>query len=197
MLKDLSYKYYHKRGSKTVYLVLHGGGREGVETPFITNIISSLSNKDISVFGFNFPYCERGEENSSGEELTEEIETLDVVVKFLHDEGYEKIVIVAKSLGNIITSFWLAKQPDTIVEVVVLGYVLGSVNTEALKGKLKLVIQGANDRFGDAAAVRDELTQHSIEAAIVEVPDADHSYRNGQKEPVFQDKAIQILLENL
>lgn len=197
MLQDLSYKYYHKRGAKTVHLVLHGGGPEGVETPFITNIINSLSNKGSSVFGFNFPYCERGEENSSGEELTEEIEALNTVVKFLRDEGYEKIVIVAKSLGNIITSFWLEKQPDANIEVIVLGYGIGSVKTEALKGKLKLVIQGANDRFGNAAAVKDELTQHSVEAAIVEVPDADHSYRNGQKEPVFQDKAIQILLENL
>ena len=94
-------------------------------------------------------------------------------------------------------SFWIENQPDANIEVVVLGYVIGSVKTEALKGKLKLIIQGANDRFGNAAAVKDELTQHSLEAAIVEVPDADHSYRNRQKEPIFQDKAIQILLKNL
>lgn len=196
-MQDLSYKYYHKRGAKTVYFVLHGGGPEGVESPFISNIINSLSDKDSSVLGFNFPYCERGEENSSGEELAEETEALDTVVKFLRDEGYEKIVIIAKSLGNIITSFWLEKQPDANVEVVVLGYVIGSVKTQALQGKVRVIIQGENDRFGNAQAVKDELATHNVDAEVVEMPNADHSYRNEQKEPIYQDKAVELLIQKL
>lgn len=196
-MQDLSYKYYHKRGTKTVYLVLHGGGPEGVESPFIANVIRALTSTGNSVLGFNFPYCERGEENSSGEELIEETGALSTVVEFLKGEDYEKIVIVAKSLGNIITSFWLEQNPDEDVEVVVLGYVIGSVKTESLKGKLKLVIQGENDRFGNAKAVKDELAQNSIEAEVIELANADHSYRNNEKEPVFQNQAIELLLQNL
>jgi predicted alpha/beta-hydrolase family hydrolase len=196
-LENTTYSYYHKRGSKTVYLVLHGGGSEGVESPFISNIIRSLTGTGNSVFGFNFPYCERGEENSSGPELTEETDALNTVVDFLHSEGYEKIAVVAKSLGNIITSFWLEKHPDANVKGVVLGYVIGSVKTEALQGKLKLVIQGENDRFGNAQAVKDELAVHSVEAEVVEIPKADHSYRNEQKEPAYQDQAIELLIQKL
>ena len=196
-MQDLSYKYYHKKGAKTVYLVLHGGGPEGVESPFISNVIESLTKTGNSVLGFNFPYCERGEENSSGPELTEEIDALTTAIDFLKSEGYEKIVIVAKSLGNIITSFWLEKHPDANVEVVVLGYVIGSVKTVSLKGKLKLVIQGANDRFGNAEAVKNELTENSVEAEVVELANADHSYRNEQKEPIYQDQAIELLVQKL
>ncbi|SRR6266568_4155524 len=197
MLQDLTYKYYHKQGAKTVYLVLHGGGPEGVETPFISNIINTLTGTGSSVFGFNFPYCERGEENSSGEELTEETAALDKVVQFLRSEGYEKIVVVAKSLGGIIASYWLEQHADENVEVVVLGYVIGSVKTEALQSKLRLVIQGENDRFGNAEAVKEELTKHNVKAEVVEVPKADHSYRNAQKEPVYQNQAIELLVRAL
>lgn len=195
MLQDLSYKYYHKRNAKTVYLVLHGGGPEGIKTLFISNIINALTTTGSSVFGFNFPYCERGEENSSGEELTEETATLDKVVQFLRSEGYEKVVVVAKSLGGIITSYWLEQHADENVEVVVLGYVIGSVKTEAMQGKLRLVIQGENDRFGNAEAVKEELAKHNVEAEVVEVPKADHSYRNEQKEPAYQDQAIELLIK--
>lgn len=197
MLQDLSYKYYRKLNAKTVYLALHGGGPEGVETPFISNIINALTSTRNSVFGFNFPYCERGEENSSGEELTEETAVLDKVVRFLRGEGYEKIVIIAKSLGGITTSYWLEQHPDENVEVVVLGYVIGSVKTVALQGKLHLVIQGENDRFGDAEAVNEELAKHNVGAEVVEVAKADHSYRNEQKEPVYQDQAIELLIKEL
>ncbi len=152
MLQDLSYKYHHKHGSKIVYLVLHGGGPEGIETPFISNIINGMTAIGHSVFGFNFPYCERGEENSSGPELLEETATLEKVVQFLRGEGYDKIVIVAKSLGGIITSYWLEQSKAEGIAVVILGYVIGSVKTASLQDKLHLVIQGENDRFGDANA---------------------------------------------
>lgn len=196
-MQDLSYKYYHKRNAKTVYLVLHGGGSEGVESSFISNIIHSLAKTGNSVLGFNFPYCERGEENSSSPELTEEIAALTTAVDFLKTEGYEKIVIVAKSLGGIVASFWLEQNPNEAVSVVVLGYVVGSVKTAALQNKVSLIIQGQNDRFGNAAAVQDELATHNIAAEVVELPNADHSYRNEQKEPVFQDQAIELLIQKL
>jgi predicted alpha/beta-hydrolase family hydrolase len=197
MLQDITYKYYHKLNTKTVYLVLHGGGPEGVESPFISNIITELIGMGNGVFGFNFPYCERGEENSSGSDLAEETITLDIVIRFLRNEGYKKIVIVAKSLGGIIASYWLDQHADENVEVIVLGYVIGSVKTEALKGRLHLVIQGESDRFGNADAVDQDLARYNIKARVIEVPKADHSYRNESKEPVYQDQVVQLLVQRL
>lgn len=194
MLQDLSYKYYHKLNAKKVYLVLHGGGAEGIETLFISNIISSFTGRGSSVFSFNFPYCERREENSSGKELPEETATLHRVVRFLRSEDYEEIIIIAKSLGGITTSYWLEQHPNEKVQVIILGYVIGSVRTDALQDSLRLVIQGESDRFGNAAAVNAELAKHNVAAKVLEVPKADHSYRNEQKEPVYQDIAVELLL---
>ena len=115
----------------------------------------------------------------------------------MKNEGYEKITIVAKSLGGIIASYWLGKNADANVEVAVLGYVIGGVKTEFMKSKLKLVIQGENDRFGNAQAVKDELAHGSVKARVIELPRADHSYRNEQKEPVYQATAIELLAQNL
>lgn len=194
---DLTYKYYRKLNSKTAYLVLHGGGPEGIETPFISNVIDSLIGAGESVFGFNFPYCERGESSSSGPDLKEETDALQSVVGFLRGEGYKQIIIVAKSLGGIVTSFWLGNGKVDAVKVVVLGYVIGSVKTENLNNNLSLVIQGENDRFGNAQAVKDELRKNDVSAQVVEVPNADHSYRNEQKKPIYQKQAIELLLQNL
>jgi hypothetical protein len=32
---------------------------------------------------------------------------------------------------------------------------------------------------------------------VIELTDADHSYRNEHKEPIFQDQAIELLLQML
>ena len=57
---------------------------------------------------------------------------------------------------------------------------------------LKLVIQGTNDRFASPVEVRKmvgDLTE------VVEIVDADHSYRNSQKEPIYQEIAIKELMK--
>jgi predicted alpha/beta-hydrolase family hydrolase len=191
-LDNITYKFYHKQSSDRVYVVLHGSGTEGVESPFIAKVIEALTNTGNSVFGFNFPYCERGDESSSGPELTEEVEALKQVVEQLQGSGY-KVTIVAKSLGAIVASFYLEQKPSDDIELIVLGYVIGDVKTQAVSDNLKAVIQGENDRFGGVEAVKAELGD--ISASVIEIPSADHSYRNDQKEPVFQDAAIQELLK--
>ncbi len=195
----VTYKYYRKLGSKKVFLVLHGGGSEGIETPFIITIIGSLSQSLESVFGFNFPYCDRGEEESSGPELKEETDCLSKVIKFLYAEGYETIYIVAKSLGGIIASYWLEQRIDQTskVRLVILGYVKGSVRTEALTNKLVLVLRGENDRFGNANAIEEELKTHGLEAEVIEIAHADHSYRNSDNEPIYQAEVVKLLLKKL
>jgi len=191
-LNNITYKFYHKQSAGRVFVVLHGSGTEGVESPFIAKVIEGLTKTRQNVFGFNFPYCERGDDSSSGPELAEEVNALKQVVEELQAQGY-KVTLVAKSLGGIVASFYLEQHPSETVELVVLGYVIGDVKTEAIRNNLKAVVQGQNDRFGDAEAVRGELGD--ISAEVVEIPNADHSYRNDQKEPVFQDLAVEELLK--
>jgi predicted alpha/beta-hydrolase family hydrolase len=196
MIENLTYVHCHKTESTTCFLVLHGGDVEGIVSPFISSIITSLSKSGTSVFGFNFPYCERNEESSSGEDLREEICALNNVVDFLRISGYEKINIVAKSLGGIVASFWLEKEKISGTQIFILGYVIGSVKTLAFRNNHVSVIQGQLDKFGDIEKVKDEFRKNNILVSeIVEIPNADHSYRNKEMEPVFQNEAVRQLVE--
>lgn len=53
-MQELTYKYYRKRGTKTVFMILHGGGPVGVETDFISSIFDAIAATKNSVLCFNF-----------------------------------------------------------------------------------------------------------------------------------------------
>ena len=42
-MQELTYKYYRKKGTKVVYMILHGGGPVGVETDFISSIFDVIA----------------------------------------------------------------------------------------------------------------------------------------------------------
>ena len=139
--EDLTYKRYRKSGDKNICLVLHGGGTAGIESPFISEIVAAIADSRRSVFAFNMPYCERGDESSSPD-LKEEVEALGSVLDYLRAEGYERTTVIAKSLGAIITIFYLEQTPSPDLAAVVLGYVIGDVKTPAIAPRFGLVIQG-------------------------------------------------------
>ena len=191
-MQELTYKYYRKRGAKIVYMILHGGGPVGVETDFISSIFDAIAVTKNSVLCFNFPYCEREEEASSGPELKEEMNALKQAVDFAYLEGFSKIIIVAKSLGGIIASFYLEQYPDSQIELLILGYIPSEIKQRAISNNLKLVIQGTNDRFASPIEVKKNVGSL---VEVIEIIDADHSYRNSKKEPIYQETAIKELMK--
>lgn len=191
-MDGLTYKYYKKNGTKRVYVILHGGGLVGVETEFISSIFNSISLTKNSVICFNFPYCERGEEKSSGGNLKEEVSVLDQVIKYARSEGYAEIKIVAKSLGGIIASYYFNRYPNDKIKIAILGYIPGEIKQKAIQNNLELIIQGENDRYASPLEVK-KLVGTSI--SVDEIKNADHSYRNDKKEPIYQNVAIERLLK--
>lgn len=191
-MQELTYKYYRKRGAKIVYMILHGGGPVGVETDFIPSIFDAIAATKNSVLCFNFPYCEREEEASSGPELKEEVDALKRAIDFAYLEGFSKIIIVAKSLGDIVASFYLEQYPDSQIELLILGYIPSEIKQRAISNNLKLVIQGTNDRFASPIEVKKNV---GSQVEVIEIIDADHSYRNSKKEPIYQETAIKELMK--
>lgn len=191
-MQELTYKYYKKRGGKIVYIILHGGGPVGVETDFISSIFDAIAATKNSVLCFNFQYCEREEEASSGPELKEEVDALKRAVDFAYLEGFSKIIIVAKSLGGIIASYYLEQYPDNQIELLILGYIPIEIKQRAISNNLKLVIQGTNDRFAPPIEVKKNVGSL---VEVIKILDADHSYRNSKKEPVYQETAIKELMK--
>lgn len=191
-MDKLTYKYYRKNGGEKIFIIIHGGGPVGVETNFITSIFDTVAAIKNSVICFNFPYCDRGEECSSGTELKEEVAALKSVVDFVRSEGYKHIGIIAKSLGGIVSSYYLEQYPDNQIKLAILGYIPNSIKQAAIKNNLDLVIQGENDRFAPPSEIKKNVGS-SIK--IVGIKNADHSYRNNKKEPVYQNLAIERLIE--
>lgn len=178
-MEGLTYKYYKKNNSKNIYLIIHGGGPVGVEIDFISAIFDTIAKTHNSALCFNFPYCERMEESSSGPDLLEEISTLKQVINFVHTEGYNRITIIAKSLGGIISSYYFAKYPDK------------SINLIILSENLKLIIQGENDRFATPSEVQ-KIVGNKV--SVIEIKNADHSYQNHNKEPIYQKEVLNHLV---
>ena len=190
-MEGLTYKYYRKNKSKNIYLIIHGGGPVGVETDFISAIFDTIAKTNNSVLCFNFPYCERGEENSSGPDLLEEVSTLKQVIDFVHAEDYDHITIIAKSLGGIISSYYFAKYPDKSIDLIILGYIPNEIKQNAISENLKLIIQGENDRFATPSEVQ-KIAGSKV--AIIEIKNADHSYQDHNKQSIYQKEVLDHLV---
>ncbi|HSH18455.1 MAG TPA: alpha/beta family hydrolase [Candidatus Saccharimonadales bacterium] len=194
-LSELTHQYAPQPNRDSVYVVLHGIS-EGISSDFIQNIYKNLVDRGEAVLAFNWPFLDVGIEPSK--DLVDEQAALQSAADFLWGEGYSQLRIVAKSLGGIVTSRWLQQAPaDLSVEVGILGYVIGDVATASVADKLKVVVQGERDRFGSAKAVERELERGNSTATVIEIADADHSYRNQAGEPAYQQQAIEQLLQRL
>ena len=185
---------YKDAKAHTLDVLLHGSSG-GMDYSLIKKVFDECVKKGHSVVNFNFPFFERGEEQSSGVELKEEIETLQLILDQSKFDEYKHIRLIGKSLGAIIASFYLkslSKEAQSKYSVVVFGYVTGSIDLKSFEGKIK-IIQGEKDKFGNIKVVKNDLKDAvSKNINYFEIKNADHSYRNELKEPIFEDEAIEI-----
>ncbi|MBP9759612.1 hypothetical protein KBD45_08015 [Candidatus Dojkabacteria bacterium] len=178
----------------TLDVLLHGRSG-GMNYSLMQKIADVCVKQGHSVANFNFPYFERGEEQSSGPELKEELETLKSVLSECKAEEYKHIRLIGKSLGAIIASYYLkalSKEEQSKYSVIVFGYVTGSIDLKNFEGKID-IIQGEKDKFGNIETVKNDLKNAvSKDISYFEIKNADHSYRDGLKEPIFEDEAMEI-----
>lgn len=191
-----SFQFFHSSRSSTLDVILHGGSK-GIESSLIEELFQLFKNKKHSVLAFNFPYLERGEENSSGPELQEELATLRSLLGFVGANSYEHINLIGKSLGGIVAGLHLKSLSPKLFKrysVVVLGYITGGIDLKNFPGKI-VIIQGEKDRFGDIEAVKGDLKgASSRNIKFYEIKGADHSYRVPEtKEPIYEREVIKIL----
>lgn len=186
--------FKHHANSTQLDVVLPGGSA-GIDSSLIQKIVEDSYKHGNSVIAFNYPYFERGDENSSGPELLEELETVNDYLEMLKPFGFKQIRFVAKSLGGIIASYYLRNVEDQDrYSIVVLGYIPEEVDLKNFKGSIK-VIQGDKDKFGDIEAVKADLVGAvSTNISYFAIPHADHSYRDPEtKEPVYENEVIQLI----
>lgn len=192
------FQFYYNSKSKNLAVVLPGISG-GIGLPFMQKVIAVLREKGNSVLAFDFLFFEKGEEKSSGLELTVEQQTLKDLLEFVGARKLEKIRLVGKSLGSIVASYFLKSLPEEEKKkysIVVLGYPLGEggPDLKTFPGKIA-VIQGEKDKHGGINKVKEELKEAvSKEIDYFEIPGADHSFRDPEtKEPIYQDQVIELL----
>lgn len=204
-IETLEYKYSDESHDSKAYLLIHGV-RGGIDEAYIQTVLKKLIARKDTVMAFNFPYMTRGETVPSGGAFEEEIDALEAAYTFLKAKDKTPIHIIAKSFGGIAVSHWLTQNPDiSDVEVSIMGYIPGEgdegIMIEALRGKLKAVVQGDNDRYASPDVIRAELLRYDITAEVIEIPNADHSYRDtvsANPPPyAFQEDAIDDLLRRV
>jgi len=183
-----------KNKSDTLDILLHGSSG-GMNYSLMQKIFNECVRQGHSVANFNFPYFERGEEQSSGPDLKEELEALQSILDECKAKEYKHIRLIGKSLGAIIASYYLkslSKEEQSKYSVIVFGYVTGIIDLKTFEGKID-IIQGEKDRFGNIEVVKNYLKDAvSKDINYFEIKNADHSYRDELKEPVFEDEAIEV-----
>lgn len=202
-IESLEHRYSDRYSKDLAYLLLHGV-RGGIDELYIETLMEKITNRGDTALAFNFPYMSRGETTLSSDTFEEEITALQTAYDFLKAVGKKRVHIIAKSAGGIIASHWLNQNPDTdAVNVSIMGYIggKGGIITDALRGRLDTVVQGEHDRYSTADEVRAELLAHHVEGVVVEIPNADHSYRDtaSPTPPPYahQAKAIDELLKRI
>jgi predicted alpha/beta-hydrolase family hydrolase len=197
-MKDFtSFQYYHNSKSDTLDVILHGGSPEGMEMSLIRKAYKLSVGQSHSAITFNFPFAERGQDQSSGPELEEELVSLQKFLDYCDYKSFKRVRLIGKSLGAIVASFYLDKLPEdeqNRFSVVVLGYVTGSLKLKSFKGPIT-VIQGEKDKFGDIETVKKDLRgARSKQIRYYEIKNADHSFRDPEtKEPLYENNAMRIL----
>lgn len=193
-MKIPSLQFVQNNNSDTLDVLLHGSSG-GMNYSLMQKIFDECVKQGHSVANFNFPYFEREEEQSSGPELREELEILQVVLNQCNAKNYKHIRLIGKSLGAIIASYYLkslSKEKQSKYSVVVFGYVTGSIDLKNFEGRID-IIQGEFDKFGNIEVVKNNLDEAvSKNINYFEIKNADHSYRNELKFTVFEDETIDI-----
>lgn len=190
-----NFKYFYNNKAKTLDAVLHGGS-QGMDSGFIGKIIDASRKTGNSVVAFNFPYIERGEENSSGPELLEELEALQSVLDYCQTANFENIRLIGKSLGGIVAGHFLKKlEKDQLKKfsLIIFGYDIGYIDLKSFPGEI-IIIQGSKDKFGDIEAVKKDMNGAvSNDITYLSIEGADHSYRIPEtKEPIYEDEAVSV-----
>lgn len=193
-----NFKFFYNNKSTTLDVVLHGGS-QGMDSGLINKVLEASRKQGNSVVAFNFPYIERGEENSSGPELVEELNALQLVLDYCKPEKFQQLRLIGKSLGGVVIGYFLKKltpKQSTKFSAIILGYDIGYIDIKGFSGKVR-IIQGSKDNFGDIEAVKNEMKDAiSKEVEYISIEGADHSYREpNTKEPKYEDEAVRMIFE--
>lgn len=169
----------------TVTLLLAHGAGAGAESDFMQDMATQLSELDVRVVRFNFPYmtqiADTGKKRPPDSMPKLEAHFKNVIEQALHKWPDAPLFIGGKSMGGRVATL-IAHDTDA-VGVIALGYPFHppgkpeKLRTEHLMlfEKPLLIVQGERDTFGN----RQEVEGYSLPERIstLYLTDGDHSFK--------------------
>lgn len=184
-----------------INILIHGNS-EGFNSEFMQYLSKNLRKDGKEICGFDFAYITNN--SSPSQNLKNEIEQLNEIVKKYQNFGYSKINLIGKSLGGTIClDSSIIKNPN-VNKVVIVGFpiILGFpadlsllkikpvvakktwvseyVNAFEKIGKdcKKIaIIQGTNDLLGSSEDIESLQENLSIQLPIFNVSNASHGFK--------------------
>jgi hypothetical protein len=191
--QNLTFNYYNNANSTKLYIITHGMS-DGIESSLLQKIRTKLIDQKSSFVFIQFPFRDRGDSSSSGELLPEEIQAVEQISDFIGASNYKDIHFIGKSIGGIVLADYIKKHYSEFsfdFKLTVLGYLAGDIVLDNENPYNIHIIQGTNDKYTSKELLLSTLASTpAFETVIDYVQGADHSYRNENKEPVFEDTAL-------
>lgn len=187
--------YYYSPNSKALTILTHGAS-EGIDSDFMKAAITKVKKSGSSVLVIQMPYKDRGENSSSGPELLEELNATKQALEFVEYNNFSSLKFIGKSLGGIIFSKFL-EQANTEVKSKSSLTILGFIYAETVipSGTLGVtIIQGEFDKYGTVVKIQEEINKtENSNVKLIVIENADHSYRDGNNQPIYQDGVIELI----
>jgi hypothetical protein len=194
-MKDLTYSNNSVTNSEDLNVIVHGGG-EGINSEFIQKIKNVYD--DESTLLIQMPFMDRGEEGTTTPTFDEEIKTIEDVMKQVDLSKIKNINFVGKSIGAHILIAYIYKNYTQLdnynLRITFLGMLFDLFKFDEAKPIKISILQGTNDKYG---SIEDIITmiKHSKSPLIslVRFENADHSFRDEYKNPIYQNDVIDQL----
>lgn len=185
--------YNSKSTSKNLVVINHGVS-EGIWSEFVTKISNKAYDSENDTLLVQMPYMDRKEAGSSTKELTEEVESVKLILEKINYQSYDKIHFIGKSLGGLILLNYIYQNRSLLpkdIEITLLGFLIEFTVLKPAEGLKINIIQGSRDKYGNKTQIEEIVKNNSdLNFDVKYIENADHSYRNTSKEPIYQDEAI-------
>ena len=196
-------KLHFNPKAESVDIILHGAS-SGIESSFMEGLFEKSIEVGNSAMMFNFPYIEQGEGSRPSDDLREEVDTLDDIVKFVKQFDYKHVRFMGKSLGGLVASKYISeilsvKQVPFTYELIIMGCIVPYYDFKISGVKSVTVIQGSDDDYGKPIDVEELLSNivqgEDIKVQVHEVKNANHSYHApGTKDKAQVEQAISFIV---
>jgi predicted alpha/beta-hydrolase family hydrolase len=194
-MKDLTYSYNSVTNSEDLNVIVHGGG-EGINSVFIQKIKNVYD--DESTLLIQMPFMDRGEEGTTTPTFDEEIKTVEDVMKQVDLSKIKNINFVGKSIGAHILIAYIYKNYSELdnynLRITFLGMLVDLFKYEETKPIRISILQGTKDKYGSIDDIISMIKQsNSPLISLVRFENADHSFKDENKNPIYQNDVIDQL----